>query len=191
MRRALFWRWPATSCSPRMVLVWMIHLTHMNWALHTDECGILCVHRMTHMNWALHTDECGILFIWMSRVTHLNESWHTFRWDMSHTYILHKVFVHDSPCEKHAWHEVFVHVTWLIHVRDVTPPYMWHDSSRCKICVTRNICTCDMTQFICRWDPLAGLELHSVQVRVIATVPCITTLNTQGSRVESHKKCKN
>ena len=165
------------------------------------------------MNDSCHTYELGISHLWMRHSIYMNESCHTFEWVMSHVYMRHVTHIHIARiiiisllllshmthhvcnmCDmkySYVWHDLFISVTWLIHVRDVTPSYMWHDSSRYKICVTRNIRTCDMTPFICRWDPLAGLELHSVQVQAITTVPCITTLNTAGSRVELHKKCKN
>jgi len=41
-----------------------------------------------------------------------------------------------------VWHDLFVCVTWLIHMWDMTHSYVWRDSF---ICVTRLIHMCDAT----------------------------------------------
>jgi len=43
----------------------------------------------------------------------------------------------------HAWHDSSICVAWLIHMRDMTHPYVWHDSF---ICVTWLIHMCGMTR---------------------------------------------
>ena len=161
------------------------------WCWYEWFMSYIWIGHFTPMNAAIHVYEWVVSHIWMSHVTRLHETCHTHTYCTNYSHMTHHVCNMCDMKYSYVWHDLFISVTWLIHVRDVTPSYMWHDSSRYKICVTRNIRTCDMTPFICRWDPLAGLELHSVQVQAITTVPCITTLNTAGSRVELHKKCKN
>jgi len=48
----------------------------------------------------------------------------------------------DMTCS-YAWHDLFICVTWLVHMRDMTCSYAWHGSF---ICVTWLIYTLDMTR---------------------------------------------
>ena len=49
----------------------------------------------------------------------------------------------------YVWHDTFVCVTWLIHMRDMTHWYVWHDS---LICVTWLIRMRDVTHSYARHD---------------------------------------
>jgi len=82
--------------------------------------------------------------MWMSHVIHVNESWHSREWVMSHTHMneschiiwkqgnesmLHVTYlIHtcDMP-HSYVW-LICIHVAWLIHVCDMTNPYMWDAS---------------------------------------------------------------
>jgi len=44
---------------------------------------------VTHVNESYHTCEWVMLHIWMSHVTHVNESCHTYEWVMSHMWMSH------------------------------------------------------------------------------------------------------
>jgi len=39
-----------------------------------------------------------------------------------------------------VWHDSFICVTWLIHVRDMTHAYVWHDSFKCVTWLNTNHC---------------------------------------------------
>ena len=41
----------------------------------------------------------------------------------------------------YVWHDLFIFVTWRIHMCDMTQSHVWHDTF---ICVTRRIYVCDM-----------------------------------------------
>ena len=107
--------------------------------------------------------------IWMSHVTHMNESCHTYEWVISHIYftahprttapvrgfVWHDIFTCGSwlmymedMTHSYKWHSVFkfetpsfIYVTWLIYMCDMTHSYVWHDS---LICMTWLINMCDM-----------------------------------------------
>ena len=72
--------------------------------------------------------------IWTSHATH------TCKWATSH---IPRSRVADAPnCQERQQHNLFIYVTWLVHMCDVTHSYVWHDSC---ICVTRLIHMCDVT----------------------------------------------
>ena len=54
------------------------------------------VSHVTHMNETCHTNEWVMPHIWRSHVTHMNASCHTFAWVMSHTWTSHVTHMHVS-----------------------------------------------------------------------------------------------
>ena len=110
---------------------------------------LLCTSHGTHMNESWHTCEWVMSHIWMTHVTHMNESWHTYEWVMA--LITWVPLLVDT----YVWypfyqcHDSFICVPWLIrvcllfiHMCDMTHSYVWHDSF---ICVTWLIHMRDMT----------------------------------------------
>jgi len=105
--------------------------------------------------------------MWMSHVTHVNESCHTYEWVMSHTWMLHtraRIYgqrvracaaftcvtwlIHTCDMtHSHEWHDSFMCVTWLMH--DMTHSCVWHDSC---MSATRGICMCDVTHWFVSQD---------------------------------------
>ena len=76
----------------------------------------------------------------MSHITFGCVLWHVWMNESCDTYIGTKTAVH-----YHIWYYMtrsFIYVTWLIHMCDMTHPYVWYDSS---ICVIWLIHMCDMT----------------------------------------------
>ena len=55
---------------------------------------------VTHMNESCHTYEWVMSHIWMSPVTHTNESCHTYEWVMSHIWMSHVTHTNES-CHTH------------------------------------------------------------------------------------------
>ena len=51
---------------------------------------------VTHMNVSCHTYEWVMAHIWMSHVTHMNESCHTYEWVMSHIWMSHVTHMNES-----------------------------------------------------------------------------------------------
>ena len=100
-----------------------------------------------HANEPCYTYEWVTSRMWMSHVPHVNESCHTYKWVMSHVgLIIHMCgpsrtqqgsldhTQRDFTCmcdttHSYIWHDEFIHVTWLIHIRDITRSYMWYDSA--------------------------------------------------------------
>ena len=100
---------------------------------------------VTRMNESCHTYEWVMAHVWMSHVTRMNESCHTYEWVMSHVWLSH---VTGEQCDEQPRRTSlrggsgFICVTWLIHMCDMTHSYVWHDSF---ICVTWLIHMWDMT----------------------------------------------
>ena len=72
---------------------------------------------VTHMNESCHTYEWVMSHIWMSHVTHTNESCHTYDWVMSHIWIIHATCSH-THLDAHYYYYTFV--WWMSHI-----PYEW------------------------------------------------------------------
>ena len=72
----------------------------------------------THMNESCHTYEWDMSHIRMSHVTHMNQPWHTYEWVMSHVWMSHVLHV---PLLIFIWHDSFMFVSvvrWLIYMCD-------------------------------------------------------------------------
>jgi len=86
----------------------MSHITHMNQSCHMYECvmshtdqnvGCLYISARTHTHARTHTNKrIYMLHIWMRRVTHMDESCHTYRWVISHVWMSHVTHTNES------WH---------------------------------------------------------------------------------------
>jgi len=77
----------------------------------TDWRLSVCVYTMTPLNVSHDSFNCVVCHIrifirvrWLNHIGHLS--------DMSHPYL---------------WHDSFICVTWLSHIRDETPAYVWYD----------------------------------------------------------------
>jgi len=89
------------------------------------------------MNESNYIYEWVMSHIWMSHVTHMDESCHIClilergMWAVSEAIMTHLC----------VWHDPSICVTWPIYKCDMTHLYVWHDPS---ICVTWPHHTCDM-----------------------------------------------
>jgi len=71
---------------------------------------------VTRMNESCHTYERVMSYVWMSRATHMNESCRTYEWFMSHIWMTH------------VTHECFMPHTWMIqvtHMNESCRTYEW------------------------------------------------------------------
>jgi len=50
----------------------------------------------THMNESCHTYEWDMAHIWTSHVTHMNETWHTYEWVLPHIWMRHGTHMIES-----------------------------------------------------------------------------------------------
>ena len=81
-------------------------------AEHSNPCRLLCTYtyewfmshiwmsHVTHMNESCHTYEWVMWHIWMSHVTHMNESCHTYKWVTSHIWMSYVTHMNES-CHKY------------------------------------------------------------------------------------------
>jgi len=111
---------------------------------------------VTRMNESRHKYIWAMWHIWMRHGTHMTDSCHTCACVMWHVWMSHVIHMNESVThmyESYMWHvsficyirrDSFIYVTWLIHLRDMTHSYMWHDSS--SIYATWLIHMCNMTR---------------------------------------------
>jgi len=76
----------------------------------------LCSSRVTHMNESCHTYERAMSHIWTSHVTHMNESCHTYERVMSHIWASHVTHTNES-C--HTYERVMSDMGWLRSVGSI------------------------------------------------------------------------
>ena len=164
--------------------LWMSHVTHMDESCHTHTCQTddqMFVSTtewvMSHTNKSCHTckcqrdklDACGIDP--MSHVTHMNESCHTYEWDMSHTWMSHVTHMNESrdtyewicfTCTNESCH--------MSHIRmsSVTcHTYNWvtsHPDVCILVCVFLCLCLC-----VCEWEREREREQNQVCTRALHT----------------------
>jgi len=70
---------------------------------------------VTHMNDSCHTYEWIMTNIWMRHVSNLNESCHTYEWVMSHIWMSHGTHMNEICCTD-GWVTSHSDVTWLIYM---------------------------------------------------------------------------
>jgi len=77
-------------------LTWLIHMCDMT---HSCVWKHWFYHSIIFVTWLIHT--CVFSHVWMSHVTHMNESCHTYEWVMSHTWMSHVTHMNESyhTCE--------------------------------------------------------------------------------------------
>jgi len=69
---------------------------------------------VTHMNESFHTYEWVMSHIWMSHVTHMNESWHTYEWVMSHIWMSHGAHLNEL-CHTYEWVMSHIRMSHVTH----------------------------------------------------------------------------
>ena len=111
---------------------------------------------VTRMNESRHKYIWAMWHIWMRHGTHMIDLCRTCACVMWHVRMSHVIHMNESVThmyESYIWHvsficyirrDSFIYVTWLIHLRDMTHSYMWHDSS--SIYATWLIHMCNMTR---------------------------------------------
>jgi len=70
-----------------------------------------------------------------------------------------------------VWHDIFICVTWLIHMCDMTHSYVWHDSFTCVPCL---IHMCDMTHSYMRHDNHSDVWHDSFTCVTWQSFTCVT-----------------
>jgi len=100
--------------------------------------------------------------IWMSHVTHMNESCHKYQWVMPHicvtlmSHVTGLMLYLEQSCHAYRWvmshvwtSHPFIRATWLIDMCDMIHSHVCHDSS---ICVAWLIHMCDIAHSYARSD---------------------------------------
>ena len=93
---------------------------------------------VTHMEESCHTYGWVMSHIWMSHVTHMEESCHTYGWVMSHIWMSYVTHM-DESCHTYGW--VMSHM-WMSHVTHMNDfllepayparPSVWHINKVCR-----------------------------------------------------------
>ena len=86
--------------------------THKWVLLHVRVMSLVWMSHVTRMNESCHTYEWVMSHIWINHVTRMNQSCHTDEWDMSHIWISHVPRMNES-C--HTYESVMSHI-WISHV---------------------------------------------------------------------------
>jgi hypothetical protein len=89
--------------------------------------------RVTHLNESCHTYERVMAHIRVSHATHTNESCHTYKWVMSHIWISHVIRVDESWLTSH--HEGAKHCNTLQHTATHRNT-LQQTATHCKQCIT-------------------------------------------------------
>jgi len=133
----------------------MCYMTHdsyicVPWLIRT--CDTAQSHMCTMNQWyvnlvkeSCHTYGWVMSHIWMSHVTHMDESQQTYESVTCATWLIQMCSMTCSyvyVTYSYVRHDSFVSTTWLIHMCDMTHSCVRHDSC---ICVTWLIRKCDMT----------------------------------------------
>jgi len=97
--------------------------SHVRYDLSGHTCDWAILHmwlsHITHVNESYHTCAWVMSHMWMSHVTHVNESYRTCEWVMSHMWMSHVAHVNES-CHTCAW--VLSHM-WMSHITHVNESY--------------------------------------------------------------------
>jgi len=121
-----------TMCSS-CVLVWNASFVRVVATGSNIRCALVASYVATYNALSMLHVATLMSHIWLSPVTDMNESCHTYEWVMSHLWMSHVIqcdlhlFMHDMT-HSYVRHDSFIRVTWLIHTCDMTHSYVWHDS---------------------------------------------------------------
>jgi len=95
---------------------------------------------VTHMNESRHTYEWVISHIWVSHVTHMNESCHTY--EMSH--VTHM----NESCHTYEWVMSHIWMSHVTHMDESCHTHKWvmsHRTSECSSTTTDTVCQSQLT----------------------------------------------
>ena len=98
-------------------LVWIRHVTYERVMSHVAHAWFVFHQWFTH-EWVIYTYNCVMLHLWMSHVTHMNESCHTYECVMSHIWMRHVTHMNESchtyecalPCATRTWAHAMLHI---------------------------------------------------------------------------------
>jgi len=119
--------------------IWMSHVT--NWIgervvgaiksghIYERVTSHMWISRVSHLNESCHTYEWVMSHIWMRHVTHMNESCHTYEWVVSYIWMCH--FTHVQECGPithmnkscHTYEWIMSHI-WMSHATHMNES--WH-----------------------------------------------------------------
>ena len=102
---------PTSSHSPHHTLA---ASTNPHWEQSRPVTHVWMSH-VTYMNESCHTYEWVMWHIWMSHVTHMKESCHTYEWVVLHIWMSHVTHMNES-CHTYAWGQWHI---WMSHVTHI------------------------------------------------------------------------
>ena len=141
MPHSCVWNDLAFTCVKRLSYVWnnchmydktcLIHVCEMTWRVWLD--SFMCMTRLIHMGWLQLVGSIKL------QVSFAKEPYK--RDDiLQERHIILSILL--SVATPYVFHDSFICVTWLFHMRAMPHSYEWHDSF---ICVPWLIHMCDMT----------------------------------------------
>ena len=184
-----------TPSNTRHVSFWLIHLRGVrDWFISRVRDSSICrtwhfpIHDITYFHVWHDVFTCMTRFVyewvmshmWMSHVTHMNESCHTYEWVMSRIWMSHVTHMNESchtydtirSCAQYEsviWHLRGNHsfiglfcrallqkrpICLSFLLTEATPYHVWHDSFTC---MTRLTHVCNMTQSCGIWEGITLL----------------------------------
>jgi len=93
-------------------------------------CGCVISRQITHMNESYHTYEWVMSHIWMRPVTHMNASRHTYEWVMSHIWMGRVTHMNES-CQTYEcvmsriWRSHVTHMKESCHTYECVVSHIW------------------------------------------------------------------
>ena len=126
----------------------------------------LWMSHVTHMNESCHTYQWVMSQLWMSHVTHTNESCHTYRWVMSQLWMSHVTHTNES-CHTYRW---VMSQIWMSHVTHTSCHTHEHVLSHPTLTehVKRDIHMFLLTCFICLFWHVSYVSFDMFHTRLFS-----------------------
>jgi len=84
-------------------VIWLLRVCHMTYLYFWRDSFTWATWRIDIVAWRIHTcDMTHYITVWMSHVTHMNESCHTYEWVMAHIRMSHVTDMNQS-CHTYEW----------------------------------------------------------------------------------------
>jgi len=130
-------------------------------------CILSCVFQslVTHMNTSWHTYEWVMTHIWMSHGTHMNESYHTYEWVTSHIWMSHVTHMNES-CHTYEWVMAHIWMSHGTHMNESCDTYEWDTWHIWMSPVTHM----DESGHTCEWVTLQHTATSAIATATSATI---------------------
>ena len=126
----------------RHIITYEYVMSPLNECPACERCECVMSHmwmsHVTHVNESCHTCEWVMSHIWMSHVTYMNESCHTYEWVMSHIWMSHVTHTNES-CHTYEWVMSHIYMIQVTRANKSVHAYeshlKWESWTRIPVCV--------------------------------------------------------